>query len=391
MSTTRLVPRSHIVYTIAVIGFIYALHIVMPMYSNSSFLSLFADERTLGYIYMAGAAVSILGFLLAPSLIRRVGNYTMSVLLICVQIILFYGLISFSSPIAIAICFILQAAVVAMIGLTLDIFLEVYTNGHKVGTIRGLYNATLNASWLIGPMIGSMLINGTDNYRNTYIAALAMLFPLLYLVYRNFPRFQDPKYFHLSPSRLIAHIASKGDWVKLFTANIILQTFYSWMVVYSPIYLHKHIGFSWDEIAIILTVMLAPFILFQYPLGKLADKKYGEKEIMAIGFAIMGISTIALSLFTTNMVALWALGLFLTRTGAAAAEIMIETYFFKTASTRDTALLGAFRITRPIANFIAPVVMIVGLLFTTHQYMFAVIGVISLLALLPVLTIKDTR
>lgn len=389
--STNVVSRSHTIYTIAVIGFIYTLHLVLPMYSNSSFLSLFADERTVGIIYMLGAAVSILGFLLAPYVIRRFGNYATAIGLVCIQIVIFYILVTSSSSITIAGMFILQSAVISLIGLTLDIFLESYTDTKHVGSVRGLYTATLNASWLIGPLIGSMLINGMNNYRNTYIAALAMLFPLLYLIYRNFSKFKDPNYTHLSPWHLIKHILSNENWTKLFFANIILQTFYAWMVVYSPIYLNKTIGFSWEEIAIILTIMLIPFPLIQYPLGRLADKKYGEKEIMAIGFAIMGIATIALSLIDIKNLALWALILFITRIGAASAEIMIETYFFKTVPQRDSAVLGSFRITRPIAYFLAPLITGFGLLFMTHESLFVLIGMIVFVGLIPALTIKDTK
>jgi len=383
--------RTHIIYTIAVIGFIYTLHGVIPMYSNSSFLALFADESTLSFIYMAGAAVSVLGFLIAPDVIRRLGNYTTAMWLVCIQIALFFGLVTSTSPQALAIFFILQSGIISLIGLSLDIFLEVYTDGANVGSVRGLYTATLNASWVVAPLIGTLLINGTENFRNTYVAALAMLFPLLYLIYRNFPRFKDPNYIHLSPWQLTKHVSANKNWVKLFFANLILQIFYSWMVVYSPIYLNKNIGFSWEEIGIIIVIMLIPFPIIQYPLGKLADKKYGEKEIMAIGFCIMGISTMLLSFVTIPNVALWAILFFLTRVGAAAAEIMMETYFFKTVSPRDSAVLGSFRITRPFAYFIAPLIMIVGLQVIPAQYMFIIIGLISLLALYPVMTIRDTN
>ena len=383
--------RSHMIYTIAVIGFIYALHLVIPMYSNSSFLSLFADERTLGFIYMAGAAVSILGFLLSSTIIRKFGNYATIIGLICIEVVILYVLSSSTSGVFIAIAFIIQAAITSLIGLSLDIFLESYTDGAHVGTIRGFYTATLNASWLIAPLIGSMLINGSNGYRNVYIASLAMLFPLLYLIYRNFPKFKDQSYIHLSPWHLIKHISSNKNWVKLFGANIILQTFYAWMVVYSPIYLNKTIGFSWTEIGIIITIMLVPFPLIQYPLGKLADQKYGEKEMMAAGFAIMGVATMALSLITSHSIWIWALVLFLTRIGAATAEIMMETYFFKTVPSRDTATLGMFRITRPVAYFIAPLITGAGLIFTSHEYLFAIMGVITLLGLYPALTIRDTK
>lgn len=389
-TVTRTLSKTSIVYTIAIIGFIYTLHGVIPMYSNSSFLSLFADEATVGYIYMAGAAVSILGFLFMAPTIRRIGNYSTALWLVAIQIILFYSLISATSPVMIAIIFILESAVVSLIGLTLDVFLEVYTDGSKVGAVRGFYTATLNASWVIAPLIGTLLINGTNNYRNTYVAALAMLFPLFYLIYRNFPKFKDPNYTHYSPWQLVKHISSNRNWTRLFFANIVLQTFYSWMIIYSPIYLHATLGFSWESIGIILTIMLLPFPLIQYPLGKLADKRYGEREIMAIGFALMGGATVGLS-FLGPSVAAWAMGLFLTRVGAAAAEVMMETYFFKTVSPRDSAVLGMFRITRPVSNFLAPLIAGIGLVFIHDQYMFVIVGLMCLLALYPVLTIRDTN
>lgn len=385
------ISRSYAVYTIAVIGFIFTLHVVIPMYSNSSFLSLFADAQTLGLIYMLGAAVSILGYLLAPSVISWLGNYRTALVLVVLQIAVFYGLIMSSSPLYLSLFFILQSAIASLIGLCLDIFLEVYTDNENVGRIRGFYTATLNASWIVAPLIGSLLIGSGNDYRNTYVASLAMLFPLLYLIYRNFPTFTDPEYIHLSPHNLIIHISTNRDWIKLLSANLILQTFYSWMVVYSPIYLHVNMGFNWEEIGIILVVMLLPFPLIQYPLGRLADSKYGEKEIMSIGFTILGISTIFLSFVDSHSLIVWAIMLFLTRIGAAAAEIMMETYFFKTVSARDSAVLGSFRITRPLSLFLAPAIMLIGSYFLDFRYMFVVVGAFSLLALYPALLIRDTK
>ncbi len=391
LQNSRPIPRSHAIYTIAIIGFIYTLHLVIPMYSNSSFLSLFADERTVGYIYMAGAAVSILGFLLIPSIIRKLGNYSVALWMVLIQILLFWGLTTATSPTSIAIFFILQTATIAMIGLNLDIFLEVYTDATNVGSVRGLYNTSLNASWVIAPLIGSMLVNGNNNYHNTYVAGLFMLIPLFYLIYRNFPRFPDPNYQHFSPWQLAKHIYKNKNWDKLFAANLVLQTFYAWMVVYSPIYLNKVIGFNWDQIGIILVVMLTSFVLIQYPLGKLADKKYGEKEIMIAGFILMGLATMALAFIHTNNIAVWAIALFMTRVGAASAEIMMETYFFKTVSPRDAAALGVFRITRPLAYFLAPLISIIGLIYLNDSNMFLIVGAICLLALIPIATIKDTN
>jgi MFS family permease len=163
------------------------------------------------------------------------------------------------------------------------------------------------------------------------------------------------------------------------------------MVVYSPIYLNKIIGFDWKEIGIIIVIMLLPFILFEYPLGKLSDHKYGEKIIMAMGFGIMGLSTILISIISIKILLVWIIILFITRTGASMAEIMLETYLFKSIHAKDSNILSAFRISRPASFFFSSGIMIVGLNFVDTKHMFIVIGLLVLSALLPILTIEDIK
>ncbi|WP_460918272.1 hypothetical protein, partial [Staphylococcus aureus] len=77
-----------------------------------------------------------------------------------------------------------------------------------------------------------------DDYKGVYTASLYVLIPLLYLIYKNFPRFKDPNYNHISICHTLLHVEKDKNNRKLFLSNIALQTFYAWMVVYSPIYLH---------------------------------------------------------------------------------------------------------------------------------------------------------
>ena len=70
---------------------------------------------------------------------------------------------------------------------------------------------------------------------------------------------------------------------------------------------------------------------------------------------------------------------------------MLETYFFKSASIKDSAILGAFRITRPLSYFFAPLIMGASLLVTTHQYVFIVVGIMCLVAILPVMGMREIR
>lgn len=385
-------PRTHVIYTIAVIGFIYTVHLVLPVYSASSFLSLFTSDQNVGLIYMTGAAVTVLGLLFLPIFIRKIGNYATALWLIIIEALLFWGLIHTTDVKLVAAFFILQMAVVSLIGFCLDIFLEVYSDVKNVGAIRGMYMTTMNSAWVVTPLIASLIIGVQDDYRSVYIAGLFMLIPLFYLVLKNFPRFKDPHYRHPSLFQTISHVLKNPNHSRLFIINTILQVFYAWMTVYSPIYLHTVIRLSWAEIGIILTIMLLPFPIIEYPLGKLADKKYGEKEIMILGYALLGLSTIALATITSTSVWIWAIMLFITRVGAAAVEIMVETYFFKTVDAKDPNLLGFFRITRSISYFVAPLITGAVFLFTKDQsYLFITLGLVCLLAIIPLWNLKDTK
>ncbi len=384
------IKKSAALYSLAIIGFLSALHIALPAYYNSSFLSQYIDEKSIGLIYFIISIVTILGFLSINVLLKKIGNLRTSLIFIILQIVIFFGIINSDSDKTLIPLFILGLSMINMIIFTFDIFLQKNTEIGHTGTIRGVYMTAINAAWIFGPMLGGFLLVG-ENYKNIYIASFALLFPLLYLVYKNFNKFHDSKYEKISIGETLIRIIKNKDISKIFIVNIVLQTFYAWMTVYAPLYLHNHIGFNWQEISIILTIMLIPFVIIELPLGKLADKKWGEKEMMILGFLIMGISTISLVLFTDKNIFIWAILLFITRIGAAAAEMMIETYFFKKIDGRDPEMLSMFRTTRPASYFVAPLITTVGLVYVDEKYLFAILGIIVLLTIYPIFMIRDTK
>ena len=384
------VRKTTALYTIGVVGFFSALHASLPTYFNSSFLGTFTDERTISFIYLIISLVTIAGFLSMHSVLQKLGNLKTCILLIVAQIAVFYGLITATSFNVIAPLFILSMSIVSLIALTIDIFLQKSTDVGHTGSIRGIFMTVINTAWILGPLIGGMLIIG-NSYKGVYIGSFAILFPLLYLIYKNFHSFKDSHYVNFSARQTFVKILGNRDISGIFLINTILQTFYAWMTVYTPIYLHNTLGFNWTEISIIFTIMLIPFVIVDAPLGRLADKKWGEKEMLALGFIIMGFSTAGLVFFGFKSLIAWAVMLFITRIGAAIAEVMIETYFFKKADGKDPEVLSMFRITRPLSFFIAPIITTVGLVYTTEKYLFVVLGIVCLLTLFPILRIKDTN
>jgi len=154
------------------------------------------------------------------------------------------------------------------------------------------------------------------------------------------------------------------------------------MVVYTPIYLYKHIGLGWDQIGVIFTIMLAPFIIFGLPIGILIDKYHVKKRtLLYVGIIIMSFSTFLISYITTKNIALWSLVMFMTRMGASITETTSEIYFFTHIGEEDTYLLSVFRDMTPVAYIIAPVISTLIFIILPLKFLFAILGIIILSAL----------
>jgi MFS family permease len=163
------------------------------------------------------------------------------------------------------------------------------------------------------------------------------------------------------------------------------------MIIYMPIYLHQYLGFSWEKIGLIFTIMLIPFVLVDYPLGRWSDK-IGEKKILAAGFIIISLFTIIIFFIKTESALVWALVLFATRIGAAIVEVMNESYFFKEIRPSDAGLISFFRNMIPLGFIIAPLVAIPLLLFVpSFKYLFFILGIITFAGFFISLRLRDVK
>jgi MFS family permease len=163
------------------------------------------------------------------------------------------------------------------------------------------------------------------------------------------------------------------------------------MIIYTPIYLHEYLNFHWGEIGIIFTIMLLPFVILSFPLGKLSDKM-GEKEMLLIGFFISAVATLVIPFVKEPKLLTWALILFITRIGAATIEIMSESYFFKSINEENAEAISFFRNTTPLAYLVAPMLAIpILLLVPSFEYLFFVLGSLLFYGLFVTLRLRDVK
>ncbi len=363
-------------------GFLIAIHLALISYINSSLLKQFVDDNFLNTLYIIGSVFSIIFLFSTPELLRKYGSVSVFSLLLVAEIISVFGMGTLKNPIFIIAFFILHTALSSALYLCLDINTE---QEIKTESTTGSKRATLltfaNIAWALSPLIFSFLII-QNNFTNVYILSGLFLIPLLLMIILFFKNTDKSKIEESNIILAIKSLSKRKDERRIVLIQFVLNFFYSWMVIYLPLLLNKEIDFGWDKIGIIFTIMLLPFLIFQLPAGFLADKKFGEKEILILGLVIMFVSTFSIPLVKSQILWLWALILFITRIGASLVEISSESYFFKHVREKDTGLISLFRAVRPLSYVAAPLIAMTVVHFFSYSTSFYFLAFFVILGLL---------
>jgi len=342
-----------------------------------------------GLIYTIGSVMAVALLISLPKLLGRFGNFNISLVILFLEILALLALAITANPIFIFISMALTLGLIRVIGFNIDVFLESLSKDESTGSIRGFFLSIANVAWVISPILAAFIL-GEDNYSRLYFVSAVVAMPVILMFIYKFRDFKDPVYHQVPFLKTLKTMFNRKDIKRVVITNVLLRFFYSWMVIYTPIYLREHVGFEWSEIGIIFTIMLVPFVLLEAPLGKIADKYLGEKELLTLGFLIMAVATAYLSFINGGGLLVWALVLFMTRVGASMVEIMSETYFFKKIDGTDSNILSVFRMTGPVSYIVGPLVATIILSFIGIQYLFLVLGIIMLTGLYYSLALKDT-
>lgn len=374
--------------------FFFSFHTYIFLYVQSTFISKYISEGYLGLIYGLGAILSLATLFFVPKIFGRISDRRLTLILIGIEAILCLILASSNFAPLIILVFIVQQALIPVLIFALDILIKDFSRNNDTGLIRGLAYTASNVAMILSPLLAGYIAL-RFGLGMIFSVSIIFLFPLYMLISSLRKKMHEPTYHAQSIIETIrkSHrdLSEKSKDVQMiFMANFLLQIFYTWMVIYSPIYL-LHQGFNWQQIGIIFAIMLLPFLLFELPLGEIADRWLGEKEILTVGFIILGVSTMALAFIHSPSVAIWATALFMTRVGASCVEIMSDTYFFKQIHKDDAAVVSLFRFARPISLLVAPIAAAFTILVVGETGAFVILGLLMLCGLRFVYPLVDTR
>jgi MFS family permease len=369
-------------------------HSFVVAYINSSYLEQFINTSSVGTIYTVGSAVSVLIFLFVSRVLQKVGNFRLTLGLLLLNCLAIVGM-AYAESLRVAIpLFLVHIISIPLIVFNIDVFMEeqIGNNETATGSKRGLLLTLTSFIGALSPLASSLILDFSGgDFTNVYLVSAATLLPVVILLIFFFRDFSDPEYKEIDVFSAIRTFWRDSNIRNVLVAHFSLQMFFMMMVVYAPLYLTRDIGFTWADFGIIMFFAQLAYVVCEYPIGLIADKYIGEKEMMGFGFLVLIISTAWMSITAAPSILLWSIIMFTTRVGASLVEVTTESYFFKQTKSSDAQVISFFRVTRPLAYILGALVASLSLLYTPFNFLFLIFAALLIPAMFLTTSIVDTK
>jgi MFS family permease len=387
-------PGKAISFTLVyVISVIFTFQSLVTAYSGSTYLEQFVRPEFIGLVYSVASFLAIILTLLLPRILRAIGNVatTISMMLVLMFMLTVVGLAP--SPTITILAFIIFTAVFPQIYFNIDIFLETLIGEEEglTGSKRGLILTLMSLAAFCSPIAMGLIIGDSDDLSGVYFVSAAIGFLFLAVLIAKFRHFYDPVYETVRVRDLVRAAFVNKDVSTVMYTQFLLQVFYTWAIIYIPLFLATVVGFNWEAISKIIAVGLLAFVIFEYPIGIIADKYIGEKEMMATGFVILAIASASIYAMSSAGIVVWMAVMFFSRLGASLVEVTTESYFFKQVKGHDSNLISFFRLTRPLGILVGTLMASVTLFFLPFNLAFVVLALVMVTGAFATLRITDSR
>lgn len=375
------------------LSLIFVFHTLLVAYINSSYMEQFVSTEAVGALYTIGAAISVLTFLFFSHALKAIGNVKLTLILALIDILALVALGATDMYATAVIAFVVFNIVNPLLFLNIDIFSEtiIDTKESSTGSKRGLTLGLMSIASVIAPLVMGVIVDGGNDLSYVYFASAGIFVLFIAFLAFFFSDFKDPHYDIFKIRTSLQSMWEERDIRNVMFSHFLLQVFFAWTVIYFPLYLFSEIGFHWDEISYILAAGLFAYVIFEWPIGIIADRWLGEKEIMALGFVVLAVSISWVSFLPHSTILPWMILLFMTRVGASMVEATTEIYFFKHTNGDDADTISFFRLLRPLALVLGALLGSASLLYLPFNLIFVVLGLCMVPGIFFTINLRDTK
>lgn len=368
----------------------YAFHYALPLYSESSYLESLIPLEWVGIVYSIAAVISLTLTLKIGNFLNKWSNRRVLMGVAFLEGVSLLILAYSTSPFISIISFILHTVLLSAMYIGLNILVESVSKKEDTGKIRGIYLTILNLGILTGPFFAAQLVG--SGFALLFISAALCIVPMIYIIYKHLDHLHEPRYVAPDLFESLRRLKHFRDVRKIVFTQYILELFWIIMIVYGPLYLiQNNVTDLKTYLGLIVPIILIPFIIIPYPLGRLADHKLGEKELLIFGILLMILGTTIFALLDIPLLAAYIFALFIARLGASMVEEMSSSYFYKQVDHSQADLISIFTNTRNVALITGPLIGSIIVYTTSLGMVFFVLAGILVLSLFPIFKLHDTR
>ncbi len=380
--------------TVIFIGnFFFSMFIALITYILLPYLSSFMQSAYTGLVISGGALVAVILFPFMPKLVERYGAQRLILVFATLEMFVLLALSASPGPITGILLVAVAIALQPFMAYQLDILLETTVlEESTTGRVRAIFLTMWNIAALAAPLLVGALLASADAYGHVFLSAAVAILPFIAVFsFKQLPKGVPPKLSNLKNT--LTCIMRDRDLFAVTFGHLLLYMFFVWAPFYTPIYLHTELGIPWSDLGWVFSIMLLPYVLIQYPAGFLADRVFGDKELMVAGFVLAGVSFAAVGLFTASTpIIIIICVLFASRIGAALVEGMTEGHFFRRMSEKDVNAISIFRGIWPLTEFVAPIIGSAILIFGSFElFFFLTGGLVAVFGSISALMIRDFR
>jgi len=265
--------------------------------------------------------------------------------------------------------------------LAMGLFVREYATVGSMGKSEGQYFTIANLGWLLGPLFGGLLATAYSFNAVFIISAIPQIVIALMLFF--IPLKETPTYDH-HKSSLLDYLKHK-DLMVLYVLEFGLFAWWTMIYTFMPLYANS-VGFAPKIIGYAMFLAALPLILFEMPIGKLADG-HGFRKYISLGFIIIA-GIMLLVNFVNPFYKIMIIGL--ATLGAAFIEPLLETYFFTHAKTKEDQhkLYPVYKTSAHLSNMLVPLIYSTVLIYFDFKGLFIFTSLFMLLFVVFALKLK---
>lgn len=375
---------------ITFLGFLFGFSVAIIGYLSAIYFREALGTDNIGFLFTISFIIILLVLLNLHKLLIRIGRGRTLMIALTLQIVVIFTLILADISLLGVILMMIYYVLYAVVWVMFDIVLEAYSTDGESGRIRGLFLSLMGLGILCAPLYATNILDNFG-FSALFLTSLVLYMIMFVIVLTTLNHIQGhvPRR-HIPIKETLHEVIRRVELRNIYALSLVLRYFYATMTIFMPLYL-LNLGFSLPEIGWMFTIMLLPFILFEYPVGVLADKKFGEKKILVIGLIIMALASLLVVMTDSTSFYVWTAILFFSRIGAALVEPMQDAYFYRQIDGSNVALINFFRSSRAVAYIASTAIATVVTYFYGLEAVFVTMLIVVVIGIYPAATLKDSR